>query len=339
MSTAGTASIIFDNTHGTEVNYSNNVTFINSTVNTGGVWFDLRSKMRRMHLKGNTFSTTYTGNTPFNLGNEVDGSDPQGIENYPFEQIVIEDNTFNFPATSHNHLFRPGVGADGGILRNNTFNATETGGNWGIILKASNWLIDHNNFYGPGPAIYITTPNNKITNNTLHSYDGNSAMLFYVNQDSIYGGNTGIPKNNYVVDNIIVSDGNYPAISHCDTSGCTAGAVTIGTGRTEEYWSNVIDNNIYWALDGSYIYRITANTNASSFTSSNTMADIQAVWQSSTYTNPMSLSYFNDISSGSVLSNPGIDGSVLDWTPSITGTGSVSGGNIGAYSITGGSGS
>lgn len=340
MSTAGTASIIYDNTHGTEVGWTNKVAFYNNTITTAGVWFDLRRYLKNFMVKNNTFTTTYTGNTPFNLGSEVDGVDPQEIENYPFDQIVIEGNTFYYTGSTHNHMIRPGVGADNGVLRNNKFIATgavNSSGNWGIILKAGGWFIDHNLFHGPGPGIYVCTKNNRITNNTIETNGGNSSILFYPHQDVIYGGDTGLPKNNYVSDNIFQSTGSYPAIQHCDISGCSSGSPTFGIGRTEEYWSNVIDNNIYYRTDGSYVYQISANTNVSSFTTSNTIADVQAIWQNTSYTNSVSLSSYNDRGSGTTISNPGIDGSVgvLDWTPSITGTGSVSGSNIGAYSVTG----
>lgn len=338
MSTAGTASIIWDNTQGTEVGWTPKVIFYNNIINTGGKWFDIRSFVKAFMLKKNTFTTSYTGNTPFNLGDEVDGVDPQGSENYPLAQILIEGNTFYYTGSTHNHMFRPGVGADNGVLRNNKFIATgsvDASGNWGLILKASGWLIDHNLFHGPGPGIYVCTKNNRITNNTIETNGGNVSILFYPHQDVIYGGETGLPLYNYVSDNIFQSTGSYPAIQHCDVSGCSSGSPTFGTGRTEEYWSNVIDNNIYYRTDLSYVYQINANTNVSTFTTSDVIASIQAVWQNTSYTNAVSLSNYNDLSSGSTISNPRIDGSILDWVPSITGTGSVSGSNIGAYSVSG----
>lgn len=335
-STANSASIFWDNTHDNEVGWTNKLAIYNNTINHAGKFLELKKYVKKLLVKKNTMTLSYNGNTPFNLGYEVDGVDPQEYSNYPFEQIAIENNSFTYTSSTHNHLFRPGVGADGGIFRNNTIianGAIGSSGNWGIILKASGWFIEGNKFYGPGPGIYVCTNNNRITYNTIETTGSEAGILFYPHQDVIYGGITGLPKLNYVADNVFLSHSSQPAVKICDTPGCAAsGASTLGLGRTSEYWSNIIDNNIYYSLDSTWMYNFNAGTASSLVTAAQGIDTVRSTWQSSTYTDAASLSNYNDLSVYSKITNPGLSGIGGNFNCSSTdvlGKGSISVSNIG----------
>ena len=304
--------------------------------------------IHKLLIYGNTMTVLYAGNVPFKLGKEVDGSDPQEIPYHPFDQVIIENNNFTFSAASHNHLFLLGIGSEGGIMINNTIRAPNSsgagGGGWGIIDKASFWTIIGNKVYGPGPCIYFTNNHSISLYNTCETYDSsgsNAAILFRDHQDAIYGGTHGIPMFNFVENNVFISNGSYAGLTHCDNTNCsTGGGSTLGTGRTEPFWSNRIDNNLYYARN----YSTTANMQIGSGTSlenvtlAEGIATARATWVSSTYSDKNSIAQYNDIQNSIIALPSGIDGINGIFTtadPNIIGKGTVSGTSIGGYQLAG----
>lgn len=313
-STANLSQMITVGTNTIAKTYIDSLSVINNSGTVDGI-MKPAVYLKKLFFYGNNFTVGYSGNTPFQLGFEVDGSDPMGVNYEPFDQVVIENNTLYYSATTHNHLMLLGIGSEDGVLRNNTIRAnygsgTSSGG-WGIVVKANRWFIDGNRFYGGGPCIYLTSNHNRVTRNTCETYDAtgsNAAILFRNHQDSIYGGKFGIPYFNYVEDNIFVSNGSsFPAIQHCDTTTCGSGSSTLGTGRTEPYWSNRIDNNIYFSRDKSGMYSLGSGSSTVSRTISDGIATVQTDWASSTYSDKNSIAQYNDIQN-SKIDNPGLSG-------------------------------
>lgn len=320
--------------------------------NTGEAGFLTQPKefVRKLFIEGNDIEITDSGNPPIGFGIETDGSDPREVNKAPFEQIIVENNTFNFSATAHNHLFLLGQGSDNGILRNNTIIAPNGvgagGGGWGIVVKSNGWLIEGNRYYGPGPAVYLSGTNHtRVVYNTLETYDAtgsNAAVVLAYHQDHIYGGNTGVPKYNYVADNIIISNGAFAALRDCDIVNCNTGsASTAGLGRTAEYWSNRIDNNVYYARDNATHYQIGAGAVAENVTLAEGIATVRTTWESSTYSNSNSLSQYNDMSSNSVIADPSVgaaaSGIFTTSSSHIVNKGSIPGTNIGGHQTSGSS--
>lgn len=300
--------------------------------------------VKKFFFYGNTLTVQSNGNAPMILGQEVNGTDPEEIAYAPMDQAVIENNDITYSASSHNHLFLLGIGSEGGVFINNTLRAPNSagagGGGWGIIIKADNWTIAKNRFYGPGPAVYPTSNYNVIIDNTFETYDSsgsNAAILFRNHQDNVYGGNHGIPKFNFVENNVFISNGAYAALTHCDNTNCSTGSPsTLGYYRTEEYWSNRIDNNFYYARDNSTSYnmQIGAGTNLENVTLAEGIGVARTAWASSTYTDKDSIAQYNDMRNSIIASPSGISGSSYVWStrdPNIVGKGLWTNQSIGAY--------
>lgn len=323
-----------------------NMIAIKGNTGTVSIVTQPRYYVKKFFFYGNDLEVQYAGNCPFQLGKEVDGVDPQDLIPQRFEQVVIENNSFYFSSTAHNHLFLFAMGSENGIFKNNTVRGTNTagagGGGWGMILKASNWKILGNRFAGPGPAIYVTNNYTTVVGNTFESYDAtgsNSAILFRAHQDNIYGGNHGIPKFSFIEDNIFISHGAFAAMTFCDNTNCaTASPSTLGIFRTEPYWSNRIDNNAYYATDNATYIQIGSGTSLENVTLAEGLTTLRATWNSATYTDSNSLNYYNDIQSSYIGPITGIDGYTGDFTTTdanVIGKGTVSGSNIGGYQVSG----
>lgn len=301
-------------------------TYLNSLIikgNTGEINILTQPKqyVRKLFIYGNTLTTNEDSYFLF-LGIETSGVDPMEINPVGFDQVVIENNDFTWQSTFINHMLLLAIGSEDGILINNTFRAPANSGSgsggWGIIIKADRWTIIGNKFYGAGPAVYLTSNHSRVLYNTLESWDAtgsNAALLFRSHQDQIYGGNHGIPKYNFVENNIFIGAGTYPGIRHCDTSVCGSGAATLGIGRTADFWSNRIDNNIYYSRGGGNQMQIGAGANAESVTEAEGISVARTAWQSSTYTDKNSISEYNDMSSNNsiIVSPSGIDGITYDF--------------------------
>lgn len=257
--------------------------------------------VKKVWITGNTFNITYTGSNPFQFGKEVDGSDPMEINENPFEQIVIEGNRFNYTGASHNHLLGLFMGADNGILRNNTFITSGSGG-WGIVTKGDNWLLDHNNLVNVSPGIAVVGGNNtRVLNNTIYcvaeATDG--CLLVRTHQDNVYGGKHGLPLYSYIRDNIVYHVGSTKAAYDWGT------ATDLGPGRTMQYWSVMSDYNIYYAPNSANKQAtINAPGGTEDVTSAEGISTVQSTFQSATYTDSTSLSYYNDLHS--YFSDPGL---------------------------------
>lgn len=327
-----------------------NVIIVKGNSGTFNIITQPKFYIHKLFIYGNDFDVVYTGNAPMILGLEVDGSDPQEINDNPFDQIVIENNNFNYTGSSHNHLFLFGIGTEDGIFINNTVTAVNnsgaSGGGWGLVDKASRWLFIGNKFYGPGPGLYLTNNHSRALYNTFESYDStgsNAAMLFRSNQDNDYYGGHGNPRFNFVENNIFISNGsstNFSAIAVCDTANCdTASPANMGPGYTSEYWSNRIDNNIYYARDSANYYRIGAGTSAENVTLAEGLATVRSTWASSTYTNSNSISQYNDMSSnsyiGSISGVSGVSSVFTTSDPNVVNKGTITGTNIGGYQVSG----
>jgi hypothetical protein len=76
--------------------------YINKLVienNTGVVptLFKIQTYVKRIFVLNNNMELTFTGNVPIQLGKEVDGvGTTQGVNDHPFEQIVMENNIFDY---------------------------------------------------------------------------------------------------------------------------------------------------------------------------------------------------------------------------------------------------
>jgi len=302
---------------------------------TTSVFMQPLSFVRRMMIKDNNLTFSYNGNNPWQVGREVDGADPQELNENPFEQIVITDNTFTFSAASHNHLFGIFIGGENGIFRNNTIFAPGTGG-WGIVLKADNWMIDHNSFYGVSPGIGVLgTNNSSITNNTIYcsasTTDG--CLLVRTHQNNVYGGKHGLPINVYLSDNVVhMTDATNAAYDWGTTT-------DTGPGRTTQYWSVVSDNNVYWAPNNS-TRQATLNTpsNTEDVTVAEGIAVVQSSFQSSNYSYATSLSRYNDLNSyflDPALADPA-NGNFRSSNSTVKNGGSVPNTSIGSYQSSGG---
>lgn len=329
----------------TEDGYLDKIAFYNNTI-TATRLIQVYEKVHHILFLDNTIDLSYTGNPPVQFGKEVDGTGSENTNYYPIDQIVVEHNSFNFSASAHNHLILIGTGAAGGVLYNNTITSSGTTGGWGVILKANNWLISNNKFYGISPAIYLAGTNNSfVTQNTFVATDasgGAATILVRSHQDAIYGsdfGKRGIPFNNYVVDNIFQSKGSYQALAHCDTNACT-GASTYGSGRTEPYWSNRFDNNIYYAPDNSSAHVSIGNgATAENVTLAEGVSTLRSTWQSSSYTDSSSISNYNDLHNSNI-GDPGIispsSGNFKATSSLVKNKGSVPVTSIGSYQSSGG---
>jgi hypothetical protein len=314
--------------------------WVNSLIvkdNTGDieVFLSIPSFVRRLLVQGNTMTINYAGNTPFYLGKEVDGTDPMEINENPFEQIVVEDNYLTYAAASHNHLMLLAIGAENGVMRNNTILSPGTGG-WGIVLKADGWLIDHNSVAGVSPNLYVSgTNNSKVTNNTFYcsaaTTDG--CLLVRTHQNNVYGGKHGLPLNTYIKDNIVyMTDSTEAAYDWGATN-------DVGPGRTTEYWSAVSDNNIYYAPNNA---TRTATINSPGGTEDVTAAEgiavVRSTFQSSTYSVAGSFSYYNDQNStfgDPALADPA-NGNFRSSSSTVKNGGSIDNTSIGSYQSSGG---
>lgn len=230
------------------------------------------------------------------------------------------------------------MGANNGVFRNNIITAYNNGGAgnaWGVVVKGNNWVIDHNSIYGVAPAIVVYGTNNTVvTNNTIECYGSGAdgCLLIRGHQDSIYGANHGLPVYAYVKDNIIKSDvSGFVAFDYGSTTGSA-------DNRKSEYWSTIVDNNIYYAP---------LSTNTSSFenpsftenvTEAEGIAVQQATWQSSNFTVSESLSYWND--ENSTFGDPGLidppNGNFKATSGAAKNQGSVPNTSIGSYQSSGG---
>lgn len=322
--------------------YTDLIVLKNNTGNIMNIFTNASSFVKKVLIQDNNFNLGFNGNVPLNLGLEVNGTDPEENNTHPFDQIIIQNNTLTFTSNSHNHIFRPGIGAEHGIFRNNkvyaTYGSGVSSGGWGLIIKADNWYIIGNQFYGPGPAIYLTSNYNYVINNTLETYNStgsNATILFRTHQDAVYGGTHGVPMFNYVVDNIIISNGAFRAVDHCDQLNCNSGSVT-NPNRSERMWSNYLDYNIYYARDNFASSIVTLNTasNISSNPLSGGISGLRTSWQSATYTDPTSISQYNDLHSSLLYLPTNISGvgNIFRTTDqNVVGKGSLSGTDIGSY--------
>lgn len=315
--------------------------------NTGTTWaFTQPAKfVHHIFIYNNNIEIQSTATAPITFGIEVDGIDPVTTNYEGFDQLVMEKNTFLYSAVSHNHIVLYGIGSEGAITRNNIFKCPNGsgagGGAWGLILKAGKQFIEGNKFYGPGPGILVDSVGNTITYNTIEVYDSTatkSAIHFNFAQDSIYGGIQGYGALNYVEDNIFVStSSSWPAITVCDTTDCNSTGSTLGTGRTSTFWSNRIDNNIYYARNDTTMYQIGAGTSQGTATLAQGITQVRSLWTNATYSDNNSFSQYNDIQS-SAIGDPGISGSTYNFTPTRSlaiGKGSNSGSNIGGSQSSG----
>jgi len=332
----GTNSLVFTYT---------NVVIVKGNTGTVNVISSPRDYVHKLFIYGNNLNITQGSNSIF-LGKEVDGVDPQEIPYNPFDQVVIENNTLTWDTPTVNHMALLGIGTENGVLINNTFiapaNSGAGSGGWGIVVKAARWTIMGNKFYGAGPGVYLTSNHNRVLYNTFESWDAsgsNAAILFRNHQDNVYGGSHGLPKYNFVENNIFISNGTWSALTHCDTTLCNTIPSTLGPGRTSPYWSNRIDNNVYYGRNATNHVQIGNGVNLENVTLAEGITVARAAWASSTYTDSDSISQYNDISANSVIAEPaGVNGILGIFATSsgyVIGKGTISGSSIGAYQLSG----
>lgn len=314
--------VVIKNNTGTLVNFLNMDTYV-----------------EKLLVEDNNFTLTCTGTNCFNLGKEVDGVDPQTFNYYPFSQIVIEGNTFYYSGTTHNHLALFAIGSDNGVFRNNTVTVggNGTGSNsWGFVLKSNGWFFEGNKIFGVCPAIAVYgTNNSRIVYNTLDCQGNGSdgAILIRNHQDQIYGPKTfGISFYNYIKDNIVISESAMAAIDY-------GGTTAYGFERTPQFWSNIVDNNTYFARTNTNYADYETTGSQEYVTLAEGVALLRTTWQSSTYTDSKSLSNYNDLNS--VFADVGIardsaQAGIFNVNSSyVIGQGKIDGTNIGADQVSG----
>ncbi len=299
--------------------------------------------VRRLLISDNVLEVQYAGNCPLQLGRETDGSDPAEYNFNPFEQIVIEGNYFSYTSSAHNHLMLFAIGAENGILRNNTIVATNGGGGgraWGIVIKAAGWLVEGNKIYGVAPAVAVYGTNNtRVVYNTLSCFGsgGDGCILVRNHQDSIYGPTRyGKGFYNYIKDNIIVSDEAFAALDY----GFATTDPYDPAQRDPEQWSNIIDNNIYYASTNTNYVDFEVAASQEYITSGEGVSTLQGLWTNTTYTDTRSLSAYNDLNSQ--FRNPALlspsTGNFVSGSGAGIGLGTISGTNIGGDQVSGGGG-
>jgi len=318
-----------------EKNYINKVVIENCT-GVVPTLLKVKTYIKKLFVHSNDLELTYTGNVPIQVGVEVDGvGTTQGVNDHPFEQIIFEDNYFYYSGTTHNHILLAGVGADNAVFRNNKIVANSGGvaNAWGLVIKANSWFINSNSFYGVSPGVTLYGSNNsRVTSNTFVCFTNGSDGCLYIaaHQDAIYGGKHGIPFFNYVSDNIFYQETNIPAMEHGNTS--------VVVGRAAPYWSNRIDNNIYYAPSSTNQMEINAGASSELVTVAEGISVAQAAWQSSTYTDSTSISNYNDLNS--YILDPGLadpaNGNFRSSSSTVKNGGSVPNTSIGSYQSSGG---
>lgn len=314
--------------------YVNSIAIIGNT-GTVSMFFNFPSFVKRLLVKDNDIEIAYSGQAPIFVGKEVDGTDPQEINENPFDFIVIEGNRLNYSAASHNHLIGIFMGANNGVLRDNTILAPGSGG-MGIVLKADYWTVDHNNYYGISPGLYVSgTIGSKVTNNTLYCVPTTSAdgcLLIRNHQDNVYGGEHGIPYTNYISDNVVVqSDPDTFAYDFGNTA-------DLGIGRNTQQWSTYSDNNVYWSPNSTYVATIETVSNTENLTVAEGISTLQTTWQSANYSDADSLSRYNDMNS--YILDPGLadpaNGNFRSTNSTVKNGGTVQNTSIGSYQSSGG---
>lgn len=297
--------------------------------------------VRRLLIADNTLEVQYAGNCPLQLGREPDGSDPPEYNYDPYEQIIIEGNTFSYTSSAHNHMMLFAIGAENGVLRNNTLVATNGGGGgraWGIVVKARGWFIEGNRIYGVAPAVAVYGTNHtRVVGNTFNCFGSGSdgCLLVRNHQDSIYGPKTyGKGFYNYIKDNIIVSDESFAALDY----GFATTDPYDPSRRDPQYWSNIIDNNIYYASNNANYVDFEVAASQEYITLAEGLSTLQGLWINTTYTDKTSLSLYNDLGNSAFV-NPNLKSpSTGDFSTSssyVVNKGTITGTNIGGYQVSG----
>lgn len=297
------------------------------------------SFVRRLLIQDNNLEVQYAGNVPLQLGREPDASDPPEYNYQPFEQILIEDNTFNFSATTHNHLFLFAIGSENGIMRNNKLYAYNAGSGsraWGVVVKANAWTIFENEIFGVAPAIAVYgTNNSRVFKNTVECFGsgGDGCILVRRHQDSVYGPTRyGVAFHNYIKDNIVIGDDStFEGFEY----GTSTSDATDDANRNSKMWSNVIDNNVYWSKTNSTFVSLSNPSTTTNVASGDGYSALAPLWAGSTHTDKTSMSIYNDSSLNGSFSLPTfIDASTANFatrSASVTGKGTRPRTSIGAY--------
>ena len=321
--------------------YINKMVLDSNTITTGRL-IQVDNFLRRLFVYNNTMTLAYSGNVPIRVGYEVDGTGAESWTYNGFESQIWEKNTITYTGSTNNHMMLIGMGAANGVLRNNTIinSVTSTGASWGIILKADNWKVTNNKFFGACPALYLSGTNNSyVTNNTMECVTTGTDGALYISthQDNIYGRNNGkhgVPFDNFVEDNIFItrSAGSFGIEQ---TSGMT---LTTGLRRVPEFWNNRIDYNIYYNKGSATSQaQISNNGTSDTITTAEGISSLQSDWQSSTYTNKSSISDYNDLNS--YFANPLIgdtQSGVFTATSPAKNNASITNTSIGAIQSSGG---
>ena len=177
------------------------------------------------------------------------------------------------------------------------------------------------------------TNNSRVINNTLVCDVGTTdgCLLVRIHQDNIYGGKHGVPLNNYIVDNIVYASTAIPSLDYSNTS-------DSGPGRNTQQWSNYLDYNTYYSPNNTNQATIETASDTENVTIAEGMSVLQSTWQSSSYSDPNTISAYNDLNSSFV--DPGLadpaNGNFRPSNSTVKNGGSVPNTSIGSYQSSGG---